>query len=97
MKPAANAAAAAVARSLCFSILAYAITSLFISVAYQSLLPILTGLVIALECAVAKSLRRSPTPFPRRGALVPAVAAPVPAVGVPFKGYSAPTGSNGLR
>ena len=47
---------AAVASALRYSVLAYATTSMFLSVAYQSLLPVLAGMVVALEYSVARQL-----------------------------------------
>jgi len=49
-------AVAAAALALKYSVLAYATTSFFISVAYQALLPTLAGLVVALEHTVAPRL-----------------------------------------
>lgn len=92
--------AAAVARALCFVTLAYAFTSFFISVAYQTLLPTLSGLVVALELAVTKELAVSATTSvpARRVAGAPAVAAPAPAVAVPMTQYPArPLGRHRVR
>jgi O-antigen ligase len=49
-------AVAAMASALRYSVLAYATTSLFLSVAYQSLLPVLAGMVVALEYSLARQL-----------------------------------------
>jgi len=49
-------AVAAAAMALKYSLLAYATTSFFSSVAYQALLPTLAGLVVALEHSVAPRL-----------------------------------------
>jgi hypothetical protein len=47
---------AATASALRYSVLAYATTSIFLSVAYQALLPTLAGMVVALEYSVARQL-----------------------------------------
>ena len=59
-------AVAAVASALRYSVLAYATTSLFLSVAYQTLLPTLAGMVVALEYSMARQLAapaKSPVPL----------------------------------
>lgn len=49
-------AVAAVSSALRYSVLVYAATSLFLSMAYQSLLPTLAGMVAALEYSLARQL-----------------------------------------
>jgi hypothetical protein len=57
-------AIAAAATALRYSVLAYATTSLFISVAYQALVPTLAGMVAALEYSVARQLAAVPVQPP---------------------------------
>jgi O-antigen ligase len=80
-------AVAETALALRYSVLAYATTSFFLSVAYQALLPTLAGMVAALEYSVARQLAVAPASKP-----VP-VQPPVTAVGmtvqtVPVVGYA---------
>jgi len=67
---------AATASALRYSALAYATTSLFLSVAYQALLPTLAGMVVALEYSVARELAapaRRPAPVQPPDTAVPAM------------------------
>jgi O-antigen ligase len=57
-------ALAATASALRYSVLAYATTSFFLSVAYQALLPTLAGMVVALEYSVARQLAAAPASKP---------------------------------
>ena len=57
-------AVAATASALRYSVLAYATTSFFLSVAYQAPLPILAGMVAALEYSVARQLAAAPASKP---------------------------------
>jgi O-antigen ligase len=81
-------AVAATASALRYSVLAYATTSFFLSVAYQALLPTLAGMVVALEYSVARQLAAAPASKP-----IP-VQPPVTAAGrmtvqtVPVVGYA---------
>jgi hypothetical protein len=89
--------AAAVARALCFSLLAYAFTALFISVAYQELLPILTGLTVALECAVRMELSRRATASARGIARGPGLGVPSPILAPAHITQPSPLRKHGFR
>jgi O-antigen ligase len=80
-------AVAAVASALRYSVLAYATTSLFLSVAYQALLPTLAGMVVALEYSVARQLAApASSPVPAQPPLTSAALMTVPAM--PVVGYA---------
>jgi O-antigen ligase len=80
-------AVAAVASALRYSVLAYATTSLFLSVAYQALLPTLAGMVVALEYSVARQLAApASSPVPVQPPVTAAGLMTVPAM--PVVGYA---------
>jgi hypothetical protein len=80
---------AATALALKYSVLAYATPSFFLSVAYQSFLPTLAGMVAALEYSVARQLAASasstvPAHQPKTAAALMTVPA-LPVVGLKSK------------
>jgi len=80
-------AVAAVASALRYSVLAYATTCLFLSVAYQALLPTLAGMVVALEYSVARQLAApASSPVPAQPPVTLAALMTVPAM--PVVGYA---------
>jgi O-antigen ligase len=80
-------ALAAAATALRYSVLAYATTSLFLSVAYQSFLPTLAGMVAALEYSATRKLAGMPTsPVPVQSRIAVSALATGPAL--PVVGYA---------